>query len=506
MIDSGVVHLVQHAARRFAVFLGDAGDLAPRLAAREQRGFQRGRGLGAEGLQEALALLAGRQLPGRHAADQHAQAADAGHQRQADQAVGGEHAQQLLFRQAERLAAALQVGWLAGQGGGSDRAALRQRDREFGDAGRGHAGRPDQHLAGRILEQDHGVVEVEQDARAARHRFEQRAFPLLAREGLADLGHQHQVAHLFREALLDRVDDRRSIRRRYRDVVGARQIDAQVDGGAVDLARGGGQHLVDLAGGQAAQRRAFGQRVRIVRVGGHQVRQAHDADQGMGRFQALARFVVVEHGVGQEGVELPALDQPGARFGVGDLQRALLDRAQVLVVARGEVEAVFLGRGRQQRQAPDVVQQPGEVGLFQVRIRDAVRDLARDHRRGQRVLPERAQVGAARMGEIIKGLEHRIADDQGLDHVGAERHQRLLQVGGAAAAVVSRAVGDRQQLAGHPRILGDQLGQLFHSQVVGLQMPEQLDENLRHRRQPGNKQAMSNVLVWLVHGLDRRRH
>ena len=210
----------------------------------------------------------------------------------------------------------------------------------------------------------------------------------------------------------------------------------------LDLARGGGADRVDVVLLEAAQAGGVGDRLVVRFVGRHQVRQAHDADQRVGRFQARARLVVVQHRIGQEGIEVPAFDQPGARFGVGDLQGALLDRAQVFVVARGEIEGVFLRRGGQQREPADVVQQAGQVGFLDVRVVHALGQVARDDGGGERILPEAAQVGAAGMGEVVEGLEHRFADHQRLDHVGAERHQRLLEADRAGGAVVGRAVGD----------------------------------------------------------------
>ncbi len=207
----------------------------------------------------------------------------------------------------------------------------------------------------------------------------------------------------------------------------------------------------------------------------------------MGALQARARLMVVEHGVGQEGVQVPAFDQPGARFRVRDLQRALFDGAQVFVVARGEVEGVFLGRRRQQREPAHIVQQARQIGFLDVRVLHVLGQVARDDGRRQRIFPERAQVGAARMGEVIKGLEYRLADDERLDHVRAQRHERLLQAHGAAVAVVGRAVGDGEDLAGHASVLGDQCSELLHAQIVGLQVLDQLDEYLRHGRQTGNQ-------------------
>ncbi|MNT04725.1 hypothetical protein D3C72_1393150 [compost metagenome] len=99
-----------------------------------------------------------------------------------------------------------------------------------------------------------------------------------------------------------------------------------------------------------------------------QVRQAHDADQGMARLQARQRFMVIQHAVSQEGIEMPALDQPGARFGMRDLQGALLHRAQGGIVARREIEGVFLRRRGQQGQAAHVVQQARQIRFLGVRI------------------------------------------------------------------------------------------------------------------------------------------
>ncbi|EEF23783.1 conserved hypothetical protein, partial [Ricinus communis] len=85
-----------------------------------------------------------------------------------------------------------------------------------------------------------------------------------------------------------------------------------------------------------------------------------------------------------------------------------------------------------------------------------------------------------------------------LDHVGAERDQRLLQADGALIAVVGRAVGHGQDLAGHRRVLGDEGGQLRHAGVVRLQVLNQLDEYLRHGRQTGNQQSIANIMVRLL--------
>ena len=499
-----VVHFVHHPARRFAVFLGDVGQLAARVTALGQRRFERARSLDAERLHEALALHAGWHLPRCQAADHHAKAAPAGDQRHAHQAVGAEQAKQLFFGQLERLPITLDEGQLAIEGRLGDDAAAVERNRELGDAlllGGRHA---DQRVAGRVFQQDDGIVEVEQDARRAHHRFEQAAFALLAGEALTHFRHQHQVAHFLGQALAHRVDRcRRCIRRRTRDVVGAGQVDAEVGGRLLDLAHGGRFHRVDIGQLDAAYPGGVsdGVGVRVVArfpgrpMARHQVRQAHDADQRVARLEARARLMVIQHGVGQEGIEVPALDQPGACFGVGDLHGALLDRAQVFVVARGKIEGVFFRRGGQQRQAADIVQQAGQVSFLEVRVFHPLGQLARDDGGGKRTFPERAQVGAARMREVVKGLEHRFADDQRLDRVGAEGGQRLLKADGAAGAMVSRAVGHRQDFAGHAGIVRNERGQLRHAEVVGLQVLDQLDEYLRHRRQTGNQQSIANIMV-----------
>jgi hypothetical protein len=43
-------------------------------------------------------------------------------------------------------------------------------------------------------------------------------------------------------------------------------------------------------------------------------------------------------------------------------------------------------------------------------------------------------------------------------------------------------------------------------QIVRLQMGQQLDEDLRHGRQPRDQQAVADILVWLVYGLKHGRH
>ena len=181
----------------------------------------------------------------------------------------------------------------------------------------------------------------------------------------------------------------RRIGRRRRDVVGAGQVDAQVGGGLVDLARGAAPAWRPTSSASRPHRPSASALPRRRRRGvDSRCARRTMRIRGWAGCQAAARLVVVQHRVGQEGIEVPAFDQPGARFGVGDLQRALLDRAQVFVVARGEVEGVFLGRGGQQRQAADVVQQAGQVGFLELRVVHALRQVARDDGRGQRILPE----------------------------------------------------------------------------------------------------------------------
>ena len=220
-------------------------------------------------------------------------------------------------------------------------------------------------------------------------------------------------------------------------------------------------------------------------------------------LQARQRFMVIQHTVGQEGIEMPALDQPGARFGMRDLQGALLHRAQGGIVARHEIECVFLRRRGQQGQAAHVVQQSRKVRFLDVRIGHGLGQRARHDGGRQRAFPEGAQIRAAGMGKAAEGLEHGFADDQGLDHVRAQRHERLFQADDLALAMVGRTVGHAEDLAGHARILGDQGGQLRHACIVGLQVGDQLDENLRHGRQAGNQQAIANILIRLMH---RIRH
>ena len=114
-------------------------------------------------------------------------------------------------------------------------------------------------------------------------------------------------------------------------------------------------HLLDRAladlgqalGIDAAQHTGIGDRRFVVRMRCQQMRQQHDADQRMGATEARGALMVVEHAVGHERVEVPALDQPGAGFGVGDLQRALFDRTEAGIVRRQEAGCIFLGRGRQ---------------------------------------------------------------------------------------------------------------------------------------------------------------
>jgi hypothetical protein len=152
-------------------------------------------------------------------------------------------------------------------------------------------------LAGRVFKQHHGALEIEQDARGARHRFDQAGFTLLARQALAHFGHQHHIAHLFVQALLHRIDRGRRICRRRRDVVGAMQVDAQVGRGLLDLARGAGLRLHGAFERQRAQGASLRYLRHVVRVRRQHVRQAHDADQGVAGLEPRARFVVVQHRV-----------------------------------------------------------------------------------------------------------------------------------------------------------------------------------------------------------------
>ena len=104
------------------------------------------------------------------------------------------------------------------------------------------------------------------------------------------------------------------------------------------------------------------------------------------------------------------------------------------------------------------------------------------------------------MGEATEGLKHGLADDQRFDHVGAQRGERLEQSDLATAPVVGRAVGHGKHLGRHASVIGDQFGQLGHAGVVGLAQFNQLEQNLRHGRQPRYQQAIANVLVSLRHG------
>ena len=360
-----------------------------------------------------------------------------------------------------------------------------------------------QRMAGGVLQQDDGGVEIEQDARRARDGFQQAALALLPGKGLAHFGYQHHVAHFVGQALLHRIDGWRRIRGRGGDIVRAGQVDAQMLRRLLHLARDAAGQVFQYLQLQRAKLRRLRNRFPIVGMAAQQVRQAHDADQGMTGLQARQRFMVIQHAVGQEGIELPALDQPGARFGMRDLQGALLHSAQGGIVARREIERVFLRRRGQQGQAAHVVQQACQIRFLDVRIGHGLGQRARHDGDRQRAFPEGAQIRAAGMGKAVEGLEDRFADDQGLDHVRAQRHERLFQADDLALAMVGRAVGHAEDLAAHARIPGDQGGQLRHAGIVGLQVGDQFDEDLRHGRQAGNQQAIANILIRLLH---RIRH
>ena len=74
--------------------------------------------------------------------------------------------------------------------------------------------------------------------------------------------------------------------------------------------------------------------------------------------------MVVQDAVGHERVQVPALHQPGTGLGMRDLQRELLYLTQFFIVQRPEIQAVFIGGRRQQRQSPDVMHQARQISFF----------------------------------------------------------------------------------------------------------------------------------------------
>ena len=287
--------------------------------------------------------------------------------------------------------------------------------------------RADQRLAGRVLQQHDGVLEVEQDARRARHRFQQAAaLALLAREGLADFRHQHQVAHFLGQALLHRIDGRRRRegrrRRRCR-----RRRPGRCRGGPRHFSTwraACGQQLVGGVRFEAAQRApprppAFGSS----RVGGQQVGQrarCGSADGRASRRSLGSWWYSTESARKESSCQRSISQAPASAWVICRVRCSTAHRSSSSRAVK--LKRVFLGRRGQQGQAADVVQQAGQVGFFGLRIVHAARHVARQHGGGERILPERAQVGRAGIREAVEGLEHRFADHQGLDHVGAQRH------------------------------------------------------------------------------------
>ena len=85
--------------------------------------------------------------------------------------------------------------------------------------------------------------------------------------------------------------------------------------------------------------------------------------------------MVVKHAVGQERIEVPALDQPRTGFRMGNVQRALLKSAEIFVIPRHEIQGVLFGGCCQQGQSTDIMQQSGKVGFLNVRVTHSPRNL-----------------------------------------------------------------------------------------------------------------------------------
>ena len=109
------------------------------------------------------------------------------------------------------------------------------------------------------------------------------------------------------------------------------------------------------------------------------------------------------------------------------------------------------------------------------------------------------------MGNRAQTLTHRLADQQRFKRVGTECQQRLLKAGSAAGAVAGCAVGHRKNPGAHASVAGNQRRQFRHVKIVGLQMLDQLDEDLRHGRQARNQQPMTKILIRSIHHLEHSR-
>ena len=219
----------------------------------------------------------------------------------------------------------------------------------------------------------------------------------------------------------------------------------------------------------------------------------------MGVAKVGGRFMMVEHTVGEERVEVPAIGEDCTGLGVRHVEQVMFDVAQLVVVPCEENESIFLGCRGQQCQAADVVQQSGQIGFFRVAVADLGGDFPGQGSDGQRVFPEGTQIGPVGMREVVENLHHRLVDDEGADHVGAECRKRGFQSGRPSAAVIGRAVGDSEYLAGQSGIAGNQVGQCAHACVIGLAGFHQFEKNLGHDRQTGREQAATDIGFKLMH-------
>ena len=93
------------------------------------------------------------------------------------------------------------------------------------------------------------------------------------------------------------------------------------------------------------------------------------AHQGMGFPRPLQGLMVVANAVHENGMQIPALRQPGPRFDMGQAEgRLFLAQAFMLAGAVPEDGQVAIRRGRQQGQLSDIVQEAGQIGLIGIAI------------------------------------------------------------------------------------------------------------------------------------------
>ncbi len=241
---------------------------------------------------------------------------------------------------------------------------------------------------------------------------------------------------------------------------------------------------------QVGQRRGDAQALRMPvetgrrhRIGERRVGQPDELRQRAGRRNLGGRRVMEQDRVGKRGVELPAIDQPGAGFRVADAESGGLACRQRRLAGR-IAQRCRIGRAkrRQQQQFADVVQQAGQVGFFGTAVAGFGGQRAGQFGDRQRMPPKGGQFAGGSDRIAFEQAAQRQAGRNRADHPGAQRHQAGIQAVQFAAPAQGRRIGGGQHARRQAGIAGDQVGQLAHRRLFTVDQLHQTQQHLRRRR------------------------